>query len=267
MSGPPYSRSAPLHHQISRSLTSGFGWRAVASDDLPAGTPHLAGPVRVDGELPAHLMQQDVMMPPAPVFEVSEAGGAAVGAVPHMVRFTAGRGLVAAAHELAALSHGRGMRLKWPAQCAEAPVHPPMPPRIRSPQGPRDIDRLARKGHDQITPLAPCTLIPDLPARERTRRVPSRSRPISTTGLLMMTATMGCSTGFTGSVTETRARQRAPGCRTAQAGLPPVRFWDSDTDYERFRDEKLGPALRGFGRLLPTIEMWPIQTVRMLRTS
>jgi len=33
----------------------------------------------------------------------------------------------------------------------------------------------------------------------------------------MMTATVGCSTGLTGSVTETRARQRAPCWCTAQA--------------------------------------------------
>ena len=46
-----------------------------------------------------------------------------------------------------------------------------------------------------------------------------------------------------------------------------VSLWDSDTGYERFRDEKLVPALRGFGRVLPTIKIWPIQTIRMLRTS
>lgn len=46
-----------------------------------------------------------------------------------------------------------------------------------------------------------------------------------------------------------------------------VSLWDSDTDYEQFRDERLIPVLGGFGRVLPTIEMWPIQTVRMLRTT
>lgn len=46
-----------------------------------------------------------------------------------------------------------------------------------------------------------------------------------------------------------------------------VSLWDGDTDYERFRDKRLVPALSGFGRVLPTIEMWPTQTVRMLRTT
>jgi hypothetical protein len=46
-----------------------------------------------------------------------------------------------------------------------------------------------------------------------------------------------------------------------------VSLWDSDTDGDGFRDERLVPALSGFGRVLPTIEMWPIQTVRMLRTT
>jgi hypothetical protein len=44
-----------------------------------------------------------------------------------------------------------------------------------------------------------------------------------------------------------------------------VSLWDSDADYEHFRDEKLVPALTGLGRVLTTIEMWPIQTVRILR--
>jgi hypothetical protein len=46
-----------------------------------------------------------------------------------------------------------------------------------------------------------------------------------------------------------------------------VSLWDSDTDYERFRDERLVPALSAFGRVLTTIEMWPMETVRMLRTT
>jgi hypothetical protein len=46
-----------------------------------------------------------------------------------------------------------------------------------------------------------------------------------------------------------------------------VSLWDNDTDYERFRDERLVPALSGLGRVLTTIEMWPIHTVRMLRTT
>jgi hypothetical protein len=63
-----------------------------------------------------------------------------------------------------------------------------------------------------------------------------------------------------------------PGIRIRMAGPTVdgwriVGLWDSDTDYERFRDERLVPALSGLGRVLPTIEMWPIETVRILRTA
>jgi hypothetical protein len=81
----------------------GAGWRAVAADDLPAGAPHLAGAVRVDGELPAHLVQHHVMMPPAVLFQARQARVPAVLAVHHMVGFAAGGRLVAAAGELARL--------------------------------------------------------------------------------------------------------------------------------------------------------------------
>jgi hypothetical protein len=41
--------------------------------------------------------------------------------------------------------------------------------------------------------------------------------------------------------------------------------WDSETDYERFRDDRLVPALRGFGRALQVIEARPAtETVRIL---
>ena len=41
--------------------------------------------------------------------------------------------------------------------------------------------------------------------------------------------------------------------------------WDSETDYERFRDGRLVPALRGLGRALQLIEAWPAtETVRIL---
>jgi hypothetical protein len=36
-----------------------------------------------------------------------------------------------------------------------------------------------------------------------------------------------------------------------------VGVWDSETDYERFRDGRLLPALRGLGRALQVIEAWP----------
>ena len=42
-----------------------------------------------------------------------------------------------------------------------------------------------------------------------------------------------------------------------------VSLWDSEADWERFRDERLVPALKGVGRTVPsTIEIWPIETVR-----
>jgi hypothetical protein len=45
-------------------------------------------------------------------------------------------------------------------------------------------------------------------------------------------------------------------------------IWDSDTDYERFRDSKLVPALRGLGRALEVIEAWPAtETVRVLHVT
>ncbi len=44
--------------------------------------------------------------------------------------------------------------------------------------------------------------------------------------------------------------------------------WDSDTDYERFRDDRLKPALRGFGRALQATEKWPAtETVRILHVT
>jgi hypothetical protein len=44
-----------------------------------------------------------------------------------------------------------------------------------------------------------------------------------------------------------------------------VGLWDSDTDYERFRDDRLMPALRGLGRALQVIEKRPAtETVRIL---
>jgi hypothetical protein len=57
----------------------------------------------VGGQFPAHLVQDDVVVPPAVVLEVRQAGVPAVAPVQHVVRFAAGRGLVAAAGELAAL--------------------------------------------------------------------------------------------------------------------------------------------------------------------
>jgi hypothetical protein len=45
-------------------------------------------------------------------------------------------------------------------------------------------------------------------------------------------------------------------------------IWDSDTDYERFRDDRLMPALRALGRALQVIEKRPAtETVRILRVT
>lgn len=43
-----------------------------------------------------------------------------------------------------------------------------------------------------------------------------------------------------------------------------VSLWDSEAEFERFRDDKLVPALKGAGRAVPTIEIWPIETVLTL---
>jgi hypothetical protein len=44
--------------------------------------------------------------------------------------------------------------------------------------------------------------------------------------------------------------------------------WDSDADYERFRDDRLMPALRGLGRALQVLEKWPAtETVRILHVT
>ena len=40
-----------------------------------------------------------------------------------------------------------------------------------------------------------------------------------------------------------------------------VTLWDSEADWERFRDERLRPALADIGQALGTVEAWPIETV------
>jgi len=37
-------------------------------------------------------------------------------------------------------------------------------------------------------------------------------------------------------------------------------LWDSEEDFERFRDERLVPALAVTGRVVPEVEIWPIET-------
>ena len=56
---------------------------------------------------------------------------------------------------------------------------------------------------------------------------------------------------------------RADGRRPRIVGV-----WDSDTDYERFRDDRLKPALRGLGRAMQVTEKWPAtETVRILHVT
>jgi hypothetical protein len=72
----------------------------VAADGLAVGAGDLAGAVGVDVQGPAEFVQDDVMMPPAVIFEVSETGVTAVGDVLDVVGFTGGCGLVTAARML-----------------------------------------------------------------------------------------------------------------------------------------------------------------------
>ena len=64
---------------------------------FPVGAGDLASAVRMGGQRPAQLVQQDVVVPVTVVLEVGEAGAAAIGPVNYVVRLTAGGGLVAAA--------------------------------------------------------------------------------------------------------------------------------------------------------------------------
>jgi hypothetical protein len=75
----------------------------VTADDLSGRADDLAGAVGVGGQRPAELVQHYVMVPPAVILEVGEAGAAAVSAVDHVVRFASGGGLIAAAGVLAGL--------------------------------------------------------------------------------------------------------------------------------------------------------------------
>ena len=54
-------------------------------DGLAVGALYLAGAVGVDGQDPAEFVQDDVVVPPAVVLEVGQAGPAAVLAVDHVV--------------------------------------------------------------------------------------------------------------------------------------------------------------------------------------
>jgi hypothetical protein len=44
-------------------------------------------------------------------------------------------------------------------------------------------------------------------------------------------------------------------------GLRIMNLWDSEADFERFRNERLVPALARAGRTLSPFEIWPIERV------
>lgn len=44
-----------------------------------------------------------------------------------------------------------------------------------------------------------------------------------------------------------------------------VSLWDSEADFERFREERLVPALAGTGRVVPKVEIWPVETFHTFR--
>jgi hypothetical protein len=44
-----------------------------------------------------------------------------------------------------------------------------------------------------------------------------------------------------------------------------VTLWDSEADFERFRHERLVPALANTGRVVPAVQIWPIETVHTFR--
>ena len=75
----------------------------MAADDLPGRAGDLAGAVRVGGQRPAELVQHHMVVPPAVILEVVQAGPPPVGPVHHVVRLAAGGRLVTAAGILAAL--------------------------------------------------------------------------------------------------------------------------------------------------------------------
>ena len=56
------------------------------------------------------------------------------------------------------------------------------------------------------------------------------------------------------------------GCRIRMAGPTAdgwriVTLWDSEADWERFRDDMLAPALAGTGHAVSAVAIWQIETV------
>lgn len=44
-----------------------------------------------------------------------------------------------------------------------------------------------------------------------------------------------------------------------------VSLWDSEADFERFRDERLVPAVQHAGRAVPKVEIWPVEKLHRFR--
>ncbi len=60
-----------------------------------------------------------------------------------------------------------------------------------------------------------------------------------------------------------------PGARVRMAGPSEsgwriVSLWDSQEQFEAFRNERLLPALESAGRPAPTFEIWPLERVRFV---
>ena len=72
--------------RVASGVVTRAGWGAVAADGRAVGAGDVAGAVGVDGEGPAELVQDHVMVPPAPVLQIGQAGRAAVGPVLDMMR-------------------------------------------------------------------------------------------------------------------------------------------------------------------------------------
>jgi hypothetical protein len=88
----------------------------------------------------------------------------------------------------------------------------------------------------------------------------------------MAVLVVGEAPGVTAEQDEALAKRLYPegalpaGFRIRMAGPMPggwriVTLWDSEADWQRFRDEKLTPALAGIGQTPEGVEPWPIDTV------
>ena len=198
----------------------GRGWRAVAADDLPARASDLAGPVRINGQFPPHLVQHHVMMPPAVAFSgpsgwlTRRPGGAPHGAA--RTRRRAGRsrqgtGTSGPAGPPAAAG-GQGCRRSGRRPAAGSGPFSPLPSRLRrrneaTPPGPETICRtVARIWCSSMASTCPArSACPARPACRRLAGVPGGAWP-----------------GPAGGAARHRRRPAEPG-----PGCPSVPAWAS----------------------------------------